>query len=217
MAQHKVNDGDNLPKIAAEHGFRRWETIWDDEVNASLREKRKNPHVLHPGDAVALPVKRRKSESCGTELHHVFEVPTLKEMLRIRVEMTRGVPMAEKPYVLMVDGTEYTGDTTAEGLVEHEIPVNSREGELRIEGCTWPLQIGFLNPVDEDTPDQKISGAQARLTNLGFYYGEINGAMDDPTREAIRQFQSHLGRPTDQQTGELDAETCRGLLAQHGC
>ncbi len=216
MPQHTVSEGENLPKIAAQHGFRRWETIWMDDGNEALRAKRKNPHVLHPGDQVLVPVKRRKTESCATEQHHVFQASILKEMLRIRVEMTRGVPMAEKSYVLMIDGKEYKGDTTAEGMVEHEIPVNSAEGELRIEGCSWPLQIGHLNPVDEDTSDQKISGAQARLTNLGFYFGKIDGRESEATTLATKSFQVSLGFPEDRQTGQLDEETTRRLREAHG-
>jgi hypothetical protein len=209
-----VKAGDSIPKIAKAHGFRKWQTVWQDPGNEQLRKDRANPRVLHPGDTVMIPAKRRKDVPCGTEQHHVFQAPVMKELLRIVVEESRGVPMADKPYVLVVDGKEYTGKKTGpDGLLEEWIPVDSKEGELEIEGCVWPLEIGHLNPVDEDTTDQKVSGAQARLNNLGYDCGEVTGQMNEETREAIKAFQADEGKD---QTGNLDDETCRLLRDRHG-
>ncbi len=184
MPDYEVKPGDTLPKIAMSHGFRKWETIWEDGPNSALREKRKNPRVLHPQDIVKVPEKQRKEVGCATEQHHVFKVPVLAEKLRIRVEQAPGEAMKNKEYKLTIDGAEYTGATTAEGMIEHDIPVNSEGGDLEVEGCHWPLRIGYLNPVDEPTGDTRVSGAQARLNNLGVWRG--GGGWNDERSDAGR-------------------------------
>ncbi len=213
---YTVKPGDTITKIALKHGFYKWETIWRDASNSSLREQRSNPHVLYPGDSMQIPEIKRKEINCATEKHHIFQVPVLKEKLRIIVEQSRGEPMAEKPYELTIDGTLFKGNTKDDGMIEIDIPVNSEDGELRIEGCVWPIKIGYLNPVDEPTGDNKVSGAQARLNNLGYDCGEIDGVMNNLTRAAIKAFQQDQGFAEEKQTGELDDETCAALKQQHG-
>jgi hypothetical protein len=44
-----------------------------------------------------------------------------------------------------------------------------------VDGIAWELQISHLNPIEVDTPDGSISGAQGRLFNMGYDVGEING------------------------------------------
>jgi len=47
----------------------------------------------------------------------------------------------------------------------------------------WNLKLGHLNPITT------ISGVQARLSNLGFPVGEIDGQMKPETTSAILAFQ----------------------------
>jgi peptidoglycan hydrolase-like protein with peptidoglycan-binding domain len=56
--------------------------------------------------------------------------------------------------------------------------------------------------------DQAIESAQQKLTEQGFYYGEINGKKDGDTTAAIRRYQIRNGLPI---TGEIDAATQRSL------
>jgi peptidoglycan hydrolase-like protein with peptidoglycan-binding domain len=56
--------------------------------------------------------------------------------------------------------------------------------------------------------DQAIESAQQKLTEQGFYYGEINGKKDADTTAAIRRYQIRNGLPI---TGEIDAATQRSL------
>ncbi|MEY2493635.1 MAG: hypothetical protein QOJ45_127 [Verrucomicrobiota bacterium] len=56
--------------------------------------------------------------------------------------------------------------------------------------------------------DQAIESAQQKLTEQGFYYGEINGKKDADTTAAIRRYQIRNGLPI---TGEIDATTQRSL------
>ena len=74
------------------------------------------------------------------------------------------------------------------------------------------LQLGHLNPLS-DTEDGGVSGAQARLRNLGYRPGLIDGRLGPKTRAALRQYQEDLGLEV---TGELTDETASALVDDHG-
>jgi hypothetical protein len=57
------------------------------------------------------------------------------------------------------------------------------------DALSWSLQIGSLDPVEE------ISGVQGRLSNLGYYNGDLGGDLDDLTIAAIRWFREDQGLP----------------------
>ena len=60
---HVVAQGEYLSLIAARFGFRDPRVIWNHPDNAALRERRKNPNVLFPGDVLTIP-ERKAGESC---------------------------------------------------------------------------------------------------------------------------------------------------------
>ena len=66
----------------------------------------------------------------------------------------------------------------------------------------------FLATCSLARADQAIQSAQQKLTEQGFYYGEINGKKDADTTAAIRRYQIRNGLPI---TGEIDAATQRSL------
>jgi len=70
----------------------------------------------------------------------------------------------------------------------------------------YDLELGRLDPVD------KISGVQARLNNLGFDCGRVDGVMNTETKEALQAFQVTVGLPP---TGELDSATKAKLYEGH--
>ncbi len=72
----------------------------------------------------------------------------------------------------------------------------------------YELAIGHLDPVDE------VSGVQARLRNLGFDCGEIDGVAGPVTRGAIERFQHANGLAVD---GVAGPATRRKLEEVHGC
>lgn len=55
--QYIIKRGDNLSRIAKQYGLKGWKKLWDDPKNEPLRNKRKNPNVIHPGDEVMVPGK----------------------------------------------------------------------------------------------------------------------------------------------------------------
>jgi peptidoglycan hydrolase-like protein with peptidoglycan-binding domain len=72
---------------------------------------------------------------------------------------------------------------------------------------SYELDLGHLDPLDT------IGGAQARMKQIGAYYGTVTNTMSLPFVMALKAFQeSHGLRPT----GELDASTQAALRETHG-
>ena len=84
---------------------------------------------------------------------------------------------------------------------------------MTIGELTRTVLIGHLNPLS-DTNDDGISGAQARLVNLGYGTGEIDGQTGPMTLAALREFQANHELEV---TGELDQATIAKLAEERGC
>jgi hypothetical protein len=162
MADYEVQQGDCISSLAAEYGFPP-ETIWNHAKNSALKQKRKDPNVLSPGDIVFIPEKEMKEVAAATEQRHKFMLKAAPAKLRIRLLMN-DKPRSNKKYALLVDGRRLEGTTDGQGWIVQPIPPNAREGTLLLPDTEeeYPLQLGNLDPVDEP------SGALARLRNLGF-------------------------------------------------
>jgi Putative peptidoglycan binding domain len=214
--QHSVKPGEAICKIAKKYGFRKWRTVWEDGANQPMRDLRKNPNVLHPGDVIVIPDKGRKEFPCNTEKHHVFQVPVLKETLRIKCEFVPGVPIANKPYLLTFGAVVIKGTTDGQGMLEKDIPVDAGDGKLEIGPYIWPVQVGHLNPVTEPTPDDGVTGAQGRLRNLGYDVPKLDGLLGPETTQAIKAFQIDHADEDLAETGQLDEKTRTALRDHHG-
>lgn len=84
------------------------------------------------------------------------------------------------------------------------IPPQARRGTLLLveSGESFELNLGNLDPVD--TP----RGAQARLRQMGAYFGAVDGSMGEDFVMALKAFQTSRGLAA---TGELDASTQSAL------
>jgi N-acetylmuramoyl-L-alanine amidase len=184
-----------------------WETIWKHPENASLRSIRK-PDVLYPGDPLFIPEKSAREEQGATEKRHRFRRKGVPAKLHLQL-MKDGQPRANETYSLNVDGKITTGTTDAEGKLEIRIPPNAKEAKLLLgeKQEEFTLDLGHLDPVSE------VSGVQARLNNLGFYCGEVDGKLGPRTKAALKSFQKEHGLP---ETGEADAATRAELEEAHG-
>ncbi len=58
------------------------------------------------------------------------------------------------------------------------------------------------------TSNSVLVKAQARLKNLGYYKGSVDGSFGPATRKAVEMFQGENGLPV---TGRLDSQTLRQL------
>jgi N-acetylmuramoyl-L-alanine amidase len=161
-----------------------------------------------PGDIVFVPDKSLREESRGTEQRHRFRKKNVPAELVIRI-MSGNEPRANEKYSINVDGSWHEGSTDSQGYLRAQIPPGASSAKLFMGGDTdgFELALGQLDPSSE------VSGAQARLANLGIYHGEIHGKMDDATVESLRDFQRAHGL---QETGKLDKLTQDKLSRVHG-
>ncbi len=204
----QVKQGDCLASIADQHGFF-WEQLWNHQQNSDLKEKRKNPNVLLPGDKVFIPDLDPFIVSCPTGQAHKFMVKGVPEELNLQMKID-GLPVKNTDYILELDGQEIAGTTDGEGRIVQSIMPSTKsarvvlgEGEDRLE---YNLNLGHLDPIDE------VSGVQARLDNLGFGLGKTDGELGQNTAAALKSFQeAHDLDPS----GELDQATKDALLKEH--
>lgn len=233
--KYKVKRGDCVSKIAHDNGLL-WETLWDfqkqfkDEKGCIYYDQdnnKRDPNVIYPGEFIFIPQKEKKEESKPEENRHTFRLKGVPAKLRLMLK-ENDEPLKNIQYSLHIDGYHFDGRTSDKGRLECSIPPNAREGRLRIEienkttkikeQHEFPIKLGYLDPLDT------VEGVQARLKNLGFYFGVINGKLETRTIGALRSFQRKYGIVDtekiiqDRQSNRiiLDSDTKSRLKEQHG-
>lgn len=213
---HRVEQGECLAGIAKKYGFPDYRKVYDHPENAELRKQRPNPNVLFPGDEIFIPDAEAKQHPGATEKRHSFKLKQKPTLIRIVVADQKGKPYSGNKYKLTVGDGVYKGTTGSDGLIEREISPDADEGELTVwwKGdsqtfvCTWVLQIGHLDPVEE------VTGVQARLNNLGLDCGSVDGVIGHKTEAAVKAFQEEHGLKVD---GIPGPKTQAKLKEVHGC
>jgi N-acetylmuramoyl-L-alanine amidase len=221
---YQVKQGDNLDLIAVRFGFKDHTDIYNHPENADFKAQRSDPDTLFPGDRVFIP-NRVKQQPCATDQHWTFVLRLPKKVLRITVEDFEGKAVADTPYRLVVESTgsvmgrllatqrqTFEGNTNAAGLLEQPVPLNARRGTLTVGSFVRDLAVGELNPPEE-TADNGISGIQARLANLGFDPGPVDGAWGPQTEAAVRAFQAE--HPALTVDGICGPDTLDKLKSEH--
>jgi hypothetical protein len=210
--QHTVRRGECMTSIAARHGFADYRNIYEDPANAALKAKRPNPNLLFPGDIVAIPERKPTIFECETGKTHTFELKPRKRMLRIRLEEKAGVPITDVPAMLIVSSNEkYETTSDKDGILKFELPLQTKRALLQAGGIVRQIRIGDLNPL-QDAHDGGVSGVQARLKNLGFFSGVIDGRLGPETEAALAAFRTSL--PVD--PGEGFDDLMKALEKAHG-
>jgi N-acetylmuramoyl-L-alanine amidase len=216
---HTVVQGEHLSSIARKYGFASYKTIWEHGQNAELKNKRKNPNVIFPGDRLFIPDKGEKEEPRGTEQRHRFKLNTEKLKLRLVLEDIYEKPIANAPVELRLESGEFKLTTNGQGKIEQEIQATDEQGFLLIKDPQTPIneilvpvKIGHLDPVDE------LSGQQARLNNLGYFAGPSGGKSEEENRlmfvSAVEEFQCDHSLTVD---GKCGPNTQAKLKQVHGC
>jgi LysM repeat protein len=210
---HVVVQGESMSSIAAQYGWSDWKPLHDHAENANLKKLRPNPNILSPGDKVVIPPPKNEWISRPTGKSHTLVIQCPQTRFRLRLHDTEGKALAGTKYCLEFGTVKRDGKTTSEGFVDEPIPVTTQSGVLTFwpssptgPACVIPLQFGHLDPASETT------GVQARLANLGFFAGAIDGSESPELSAAIEQFQEVHGLTVN---GLADDATVAKLNERH--
>ena len=217
MKEYTVERGDYLALIARKFGIFDWRTVYEHPANEQFRKKRPDPNLLQVGDVVFIPDTDTKQVSVKTGKTTKFVLKIEQSVLNIIVKDEYGSPLACKAWTLHIDGAEYHGMTDEEGTVLTTLAPHVTWVELVLDDMPWTrsmIEVGSLDPIeDEGTP--VVTGVQARLNNLGYECGALDGILGKRTTDALVEFQrTMLG--LDDPTGEIDDETLELLVDEHG-
>jgi hypothetical protein len=202
---HPIVPGECLSSVAHRYGFGEARAIWSHPDNAELRKKRPDPNALLPGDVVAIPDKEPRKESAPAGKRTVFRVRRPRAWLRLFLRDDDGTALAGKKYWLVTGNSGFEGRTDERGRLEQKVPPDAQDADLVVwmdeedveaEVLAVSLKLGHLPPLEEPT------GAQARLTSLGYPCGEAEMPA------ALRAFQKAQGLP---ESGAPDAATLERL------
>jgi len=220
MKPYVIRQGDFLSKLAVRFGFDATD-VWNDQKNDHLRQVRKNPNILHPGDILYIPTKPTPSGLelvAGTLNNYTAEVPRTEVKLMLRAGKKR---FLSQPCTVEGMKPEEPLKTDGEGNLTLSVPVTVREFVVSVvdpEATKAPeaahvdpmvrfrVLLGHMDPVEER------SGLRARLTHLG-YYVPMQKDEEAELREAVLAFQCAAALPL---TGEPDEALHAALVKAHG-
>jgi hypothetical protein len=205
--QIRANEGDSVESIAFAHGHF-WQTVWDYPANAQLKAVRKEPNILEEDDLVMVPDLREKHVDEPVDHRYRFKRNGVPSMLRVRM-MDWDEPRVGLAYKVTVKDRVTTGTTDGGGWVRCYLLPDATGGVLKFPGTgeSYEFSIGDVRPYTS------IRGAQARLNNLGFYPGPMDGEESPEFDASLRMFQRARGLA---ETGKLDTATMEKLKDEHG-
>ncbi|MBI2900915.1 MAG: peptidoglycan-binding protein [Planctomycetes bacterium] len=229
-----VQPGDHIAKIAADNCLSDWRTIW--EASADVREKRKNPHMLCPGDVLTVPVSPDGEESGQTEKTHPFQSPGQPLTLRIRILHPDCAAVADAPFTLEIPGMivkrkndkgeeedatvdSIAGKTDAEGNLKPDtdfaLPPGATQGKLTVN---VPAPADAAEPGGPSTLVWELSIGSLRPIADSDSSGE-------PMIAGVQQRLNNLGFDCGEVTGKMNeakpeedptAQAIRSFCAKFG-
>ena len=203
-----MKPGDHISGIAESFGFDDFDTVWSHPDNADLSQQRTDPHVLQPGDALAIPeIGAQPPANKPTSAQHQFQINQSPLKLRLTLLGLDAKPLTNAQ--VTVAGNALTTDGS--GLVEAQVDKSAKDTAFDDpQGNEVGLLVGGLNPSD-DTSD---AGYKGRLFNMGFLWDATVDDTDDEMVIALQDFQAQYTLPV---TGQLDDATKGQLLQVFGC
>jgi Putative peptidoglycan binding domain len=200
--KHVVASGEHLGVIARQFGYENFSVLWEHPENAALKELRKDPLQLAPGDVVFVPDRVQLVFNRATDSSHDFKVHVDTMVLKLRLLDQDGEPRKNRPVTLRVE-TRDTGaastqaaaqqQTDADGNLNIEIASHVTSGSIEVDGEVFDLAIGGLDPIDTE------SGVAQRLANLGYLVLSESKLDPEHLKLAIQDFQLDHDLPA---TGE---------------
>ena len=207
MPARKVAEGEDLIQIAfCDFGVTDVSKITDRPENRKLFESR-TPRQLCKGDSIYFPESGRSRRSAATSRRHRF-VRQGRRRLKLELHGDRDEPLRDTDYHIVVNGQFREGRTDGEGVLDEPIPMRRTEVRLTIGDREIGLLVAHLDPIET------IAGCQARLNNLGYVSGPVDGIVGPRTEAATRAFQQDAGIGVD---GIIGPVTRAHLQDAYGC
>lgn len=219
---YTIREGDTLFSLAQRLFLLDLDGLWAHPQNQSLREHSPDGGILPRGQRLYIPPEALSTE-VATSARHCITVQRPRAKLSLLLEAPSGEPLADCEWELSFEPQPVRGKTNSDGRLEAELPPNAGprvplaawppapeapEGVPPGQPYRWLLEVGGLAALSE------MAGVQARLQNLGYYSGAVDGAGGPKTRAALRCFQRSQALSAG---GELTAETRERLGGQYGC
>jgi hypothetical protein len=219
---HTVQDGESAESIAASQHIP-LTRVWNASENKDLKSLRHDdPHILNPGDTLFVPPVVLKHLPGDTNRRHVFISPAPKSKLMLQIRRF-GKPRANLSYVLEIkdaDGKKtLQNHTDSNGNIEADISPCAESATLSLgtgeEKISYQLFLRGVHPLSETT------GWQARLVNLGYPVGKVDGQPLRRSQASLCAFQDDQKlKPAsglDKDSGKPPQATQDSLKKAHGC
>lgn len=209
MTEHLVSRAEDLEQILArEYPWLTVADVVDHADNAPLFAVRRAT-VLRQGDRFTIPDGTAEPQEFtgAADARHRFRYTPKLRPLAVKILAHDGSAKSGEAYELQHGETIMTGSTDGDGFIRVEIPMGWVSLELRVAGRTRRLRVAALDPVTT------MRGVQARLHNLGYDTGPVDGTFGIRTSRAIRAFQAANGLT---ETGHGDRATRDKLAGVHG-
>ena len=207
--QHTIKKGECLAVLAKTHRMS-VDKIWNDGKNADLKKLREHPHLVMEGDTVEVPEAETKEVNTPHTKKHKFRISSFPAHLRIKI-IRFGEPVKNAEFELTCGDEAISGKTDGEGVRDEKILATETTGHVKIKfddgDDEFDVEIGDLAPAGE------VVGLQARLANLGYEPGAVDGALGPLTKRALVIFQEDYELEA---TGEPDQPTEDKLVELHG-
>jgi hypothetical protein len=219
-----VGEGDCLSRSAHQQGLQGWQRIWAHPENEALRQRRKSPHLLHPGDELVVPDVEIHEIVRPTDATHRIAVQTSSLVpLQLHLRSAGESSCGEVAWSLFDPDNRSVavaqGRSDAQGRLRALVPVTCTTLLLVTEEpeMAWQLRLGDLTDArewrDQDSAPL-VRGVQGRLLGLGFDCGPMDGIHGPRTSAALAAFQEHVMSRSGT-TGELDAQTTDRLVREY--
>jgi hypothetical protein len=217
MPEHEAKQGDWFAKIVKRQGYgNAWKPIYQSADNSDFRKICPEPDLLIPGETCVLPDKNEGEETKATEKKWPFELAPSKAQLHVVILRPNGQPLKSTAYQIVfhgagVEGQTFKKKTDGSGAVKCDITTDVETATLTIDGQTFELLVGHLEPATT------TKGVQARLQNLNYHIQAIDGASGagTATEAAVKAFQQNYS--LSDPAGVAEKATKNRLKTVYGC
>lgn len=163
MRPYVVRQGEHLAGIAARYGFDP-QPVWEHEANSELREQRRDPQILAPGDLLYIPIEEQPEPArISPNTNNRYQATQPRVELRMALAAGDTI-LANEPYRVEGLARPIEGTTDGEGRLREALPPSTRSVRVVLpnrDDFALDVRLGNLNPHDGR------SGQAQRLRNLG--------------------------------------------------